>query len=75
MPRSETIQAAIMCEEPCEFEYRDGLIYITDGLGGCRAYRLQTFYRMFSNAARCMQECHGAQVAEIIVFPTEVRQA
>lgn len=62
-------QATIVVEEPCRFEYRDGLVYVACAGVPTRAFRLHTFYATFHGAARCMQECHGAASAEIIEFP------
>lgn len=64
----------IIVEEPCEFEYRDGLVYVRyESVGIAFAFRTQTFFRNFASAARCMQDCHSRQGAEIIEFPTEAR--
>lgn len=67
MPLS--VVAPIICEAPIEFEHRDGLVYVHNPAGFVSVLRTHTFYASFHNAAKCMQECHGAQSAEIIEFP------
>lgn len=63
-------QATVVSEIPCDFEYRDGLVYVTDpSIAVVRAFRLHTFYATFRNAAQCMQEIHATVEAEIIEFP------
>ena len=69
MPLSLVTQT-VVSESPCEFDFRDGLVYVSDpAIGFCRAFRLHTFYATFRNAARCMQEIHATVDAEIIEFP------
>jgi hypothetical protein len=60
----------VICENPINFECRDGLVYISDpAVGFLRAIRFNTFYASFHNAAKCMQQCHERVEAEVIPFP------
>lgn len=63
---------AVICEQPVEYDFRDGLVYATDpDTGAIRAFRLRTFYASFHNAAKCMQDCHKRTEAEVIPFPAK----
>lgn len=60
----------VLVEEPCEFEIKDGLVYARyPGAGVVLAFRRHVFFANFRRAALCMQECHGAEAAEVIPFP------
>jgi hypothetical protein len=67
-----------LVEKPLEFEPFDGLVYITNPeTGDVSAMRRTTFYASFHNAAKCIQQCHRDDGAEIVPFsrPEEVASA
>lgn len=69
------VQATVVSEEGCFFEFRDGLFYAHDpSLGVVRAMRPFALYKTFQRAALAIQEYHAREgvdlTAEIIPFPT-----
>lgn len=72
MSFSLVAQPTIVCEEPCECQYRDGLFYTIDpALDVIRAFRPATFYRNFQSAAKAIQAYHAKEgdEADVIQFP------
>jgi hypothetical protein len=62
--------AAVICEQPVEFEYRSGLFFVRNPATGQRSAMLpHIFYKSFHNAAKAMQDYHSREGAEIIEFP------
>jgi hypothetical protein len=63
-------RVALVCEQPLEFLYRDGLFYVSDPTsGGCQAFRPHTFLASFHNAGQAMQDYYARRTAEVIDFP------
>jgi hypothetical protein len=66
--------ATLVCEQPCEFAYRDGVFIVTDpSLGFDRAIPVATFLRNFENSAIAINaylasESVPASSAKIIPF-------
>lgn len=65
MPLKPHRPVTIVCEQPCEFNYRDGLFYITDpSTGIARAMRPTALLQTFRNAAVAIQDFHAEDGAE-----------
>ena len=61
--------ATYFCAVPQIFEFRDGMVYVTDPtLGLTRVFPPHVFYKSFRAAAKAIQECFKAG-AEVIPFP------
>jgi hypothetical protein len=68
MPTSNV--AAVVCEQPLEYEYREGLFYITDPtLGVRKVMRPRVFFQSIAAAAECSRQHRPwERSAEIIDF-------
>lgn len=60
--------AAVLVEEPPEFEFKDGLFWVCD-CQGRRVMLPAVFFRSFHGAARALQAYHTRSGAEIVEFP------
>lgn len=64
--------ATVICEAALEFEYRDGLFYVTDPtLNVRKVMRPAEMQQTITAAAICYREFRTRQSAEIIPFPKE----
>lgn len=66
-------RAAIVCEQACSIEYRNGLFIVDDpAMPFARAYTPDAFFRGFHNAAKALQAYHDRPEAEILPFPERI---
>lgn len=70
MPQAVAAPHAVVCEEPMEYEFKDGLFYIYDPTLDMRKVMRPAVMRdSIARAARCYAKFRTAVVAEVIQFP------
>lgn len=69
--RNPSLDATILLETPPEFEIREGLVYITDVIGGLvirRVMRPHTFERSMRHCAKLLAEWRKTHADTVLRF-------